>query len=306
MKSLIHKNKRRFLAFLGLVVSLSCACTSAGDADLLQFRGNLFGSHSGDICTYQDFTRFVSSGTLDLAVRDHYDIAPLLQSLMTPINSIPNQNPNAKDTNTINLTSMTVTVVAGAWPAPSGFLTADSRLGTTGKSPPPLAWVAPISGVILAGGQLGLTGAGLVPSFGLDGTDLTSTDVYKVTGTSIAVGDTWQARFAATSKDKRPAVTVVLSVVFNGLTVSGSKVSSVPFTFPLTVCWGCLLTPHTPTADSTSVWASCSGRDPGANYTYPCSPGQDELLDCAAYCALCNQFSPSSPKKCDKTYCPVQ
>jgi len=81
---------------------------------------------------------------------------------------------------------------------------------------------------------------------------------------------------------------VVSEVIVRGRTLGGNELESGPFTFPISVCFGCALFFPPGVNDGLNA---CGGEGEGEIET-TCRPGQDSLVDCrlcrASNPALCN------------------
>lgn len=295
------------VASLGVVAVSGCAAN--GDPNAVQYQGIVLGTTAGTTCTYTAGGQTMQSGVLDLAATSTYQIAAVLRNGMPPSNGYAGANPNNSDTNTIIFDYADVQLssgdplVEGSFPRPtvkprSAFFATskDTSAPSEAKTAkPPAKWRTPMSGSVKSGGIEAFL-LDLVPAYGMD----TTSGVV-----SAAIGEQWQARFAGATNttDFTRNVDIVLQVQFHGNTASGSSITSVPVTFPLRVCWGCLMDPVDQNGTGTDVWNSCSSRVTGDTFTRPCRAGQDDPLNCAYYCQRCNVES-IGYKKCDATYCP--
>lgn len=277
-----------------LVASLT-ACAHSGDSQVLQFRGAVQPLRSGDYCLASDTTRLIGHAVFDLALAKSYRFFPALQSLMVPLSTIPGMNPSVKDTNIINLTSMDVSILSGVlsttpFNQPSGA-------GVTSKLPGS-SWSVPVTGTIVSGGLL-ITPADLVPEKALVGSKF------------VAIGEDWRSRFFTAAANKDFSKTeIVLSFQIRGTTLSGDNVITDAVTVPMTVCYGCLLTPAqtNPVTDAANFWAGCGAATIPADFVAPCNPGQDDYADCRLYCHECQKSVGLKEKVkyngCDPTLCP--
>ncbi|MEN9577025.1 MAG: hypothetical protein RJA70_34 [Pseudomonadota bacterium] len=102
-----------------------------------------------------------------------------------------------------------------------------------------------------------------------------------------------QAFFEALSAGARGEVrTVVASVRVFGETSGGIEVTSGAFTFPIDVCFGCLVEFPLEAIEDTGNGRVCSGAADGVT-TSQCLRGQDQKIDCrtcASTMALCAQL----------------
>lgn len=249
------------------------SCAHSGDPQVLQYRGALQPVRGGDTCVAVDAARLITHGILDLSVAKSYRIFPALQSMMVPLSTISGVNPGTSDTNTITLSSLQVSVSSGM-SSTTPFISQKSGAGA--GATPTSTWTVPLSGTIVAGGVL-ITAGDLVPEKALVGSKM------------VPIGEDWRSRFskAAGAKDFSKAE-ILLSFQFVGTTLTGDNVITDVATLPLTVCFGCLLTPATPVASAGEFYAGCAGAVP-AGYAIPCVPGQEDVVDCRYYCHQCQQ-----------------
>ena len=293
-----------------LTLALGAAgCTAGGDANDVKFLGNVRGTGGGGgVCEYTVGEKFIGEGILDLAVTSRYQMAAALQNTMVASNSFTGANPNTRDTNAIIFDYATVQLAsadptaAGAWtkpakpPAPAFYqVTTDADAPTQAKTGlPPTSWTTTMSGS-LETGIAGTFPVDIVPAYGRDANG----------ALSIPIGEQWQARFAAATSTAnfRRDVYINLQIQFHGTTLSGSSITTTPITYPLRVCWGCLLHPVDQTGVGADVWQSCSKRDAGGEVA-PCRLGQDDVSSCAYYCQICNPVTSPKYKTCDNTFCP--
>ena len=256
-------------------------CAHSGDSQVLQYRGAVQPLRTGQSCQATDTTRLLDHPVLDLAMAKSYRFFPALQSMLPKLTAIPGINPNVQDTNTINMTSMTVSVQSGMVnTSPFG-----NKTGVAGgPTSPTKTWTVPMSGTMEAQGTL-ITGADLVPEKALVGSKF------------VPVGEDWRSRFwsSATGSTKDfSKVEIILSFQFTGVTLSGDNVITDVATLPMTVCYGCLLTPATvsPTIDAGSYYAGCGTASVPSDALIACLPGQDDYMDCRYYCHECQKSKP--------------
>jgi hypothetical protein len=283
-----------------LVAGGLAACAHSGDSAVLQYRGSLEPQRAGDQCVETDQTRFVGLGTLDLALAKNFRIFPFLQSMMVHL-PVAGENPSQIDTNTINLTSMTVTVDTTIGPNP--FVkgnpfgdNASTALGANGK---------PVTGLPVASWKVPITGTVTPLGFFIGAVDL----VPDRSG-AVPIGDDWRSRFFAAANSKTfSKVDMVLSFQIEGVTVTGDNVITDAATIPLRVCYGCLLTPVTfsPSTSPLDYYAGCGTGAPPDPKDLPCIPGQDDFVPCTYYCHICQQATALGDKvaynKCVNQLC---
>ena len=74
-----------------------------------------------------------------------------------------------------------------------------------------------------------------------------------------------------------------------GHTLGGTSVESGDFLFPISVCYGCLLSFPTDANDSSKGYPNCDiPASNGTTISAPCTPGQDDTVDCR----VCQEFFP--------------
>ncbi len=271
------------------------SCAHSGDTQVLQYRGAVEPLRSGDSCLATDETRLIEHATLDLALADSYRFFPALQSMMIATNGITGANPNLRDTNVITLNSISVTVVSGMLSSTAfGKKSTAPNAGAT----PMTAWTAPVGGTIASNALL-ITPADLVPERVLVGSKF------------VPVGEDWRSRFFTAAGSKSfDKVDLVLSFQIIGTTLSGDNVITDAATMPLTVCYGCLLTPAVPvpTTAAADYWAGCSSAVLPNTFIEPCLPGQEDYVDCRFYCGQCERTAGLKTNitydACNGTLCP--
>jgi hypothetical protein len=79
------------------------------------------------------------------------------------------------------------------------------------------------------------------------------------------------------------SVTVVTYTRFFGHTLGGQSVESNEFEFPVTVCYGCLVSFPADEQSGAAPSPNCGSAVSGSTTatTVPCVPGQDQAIDCA-------------------------
>ncbi len=260
------------------------SCAHSGDSQVLQYRGSVQPQRSGASCLAADASRLIVYPVLDLSLAGSYRFFPVLKSLMLPLTGIQGVNPSTIDTNTIVLSSMQVSVVSGmvssaVGPTGATKATPFGQKGTAGVSStyPTSTWTVPISGTLEAGAVL-ITAADLVPEKALVGSKY------------VPIGEDWRSRFyTAAAASDFSSVDIVLSFQFLGTTLSGDNVITDAATTPMTVCYGCLLTPATVSANAADYWAGCGTAAVPAGFEPPCLPGQEDFVDCRFYCHQCQE-----------------
>jgi hypothetical protein len=106
--------------------------------------------------------------------------------------------------------------------------------------------------------------------------------------------------FAAQAASVGSLVNVTSHIRAFGHTLGGTYVESGEFLFPISVCYGCLITFPTDAivtnTTTTPATLSCSGTSTtSTSVTVPCIPGQDDALDCR----VCHEYLGPSATICD-------
>ena len=143
----------------------------------------------------------------------------------------------------------------------------------------------------LAWGPTTVVGSGFIdPAVGSDAT-------YGLTST-VLLGASLGTSLRAELRGERGRVRYFTSFVkVFGRTLGGASVETGEWQFPISVCYGCLVSfpPDsylaTPVAGGGLPPPNCDGiAATGSSVTSPCHPGQDDLIDCR----LCKQTSADS------------
>jgi hypothetical protein len=80
-----------------------------------------------------------------------------------------------------------------------------------------------------------------------------------------------------------------------GKTLGGTQVESGEWQFPISVCFGCIISFPTEASTTTSPRNCDMAASTGASVDMPCNPGQDDTLDCRACKALFGNSSICDP-----------
>ena len=282
-----------------LVAGSLAACAHSGDSAVLQFRGALEPQRAGDRCDETDLTRMIGLGTMDLAVTKNFRIFPYLISMMVKL-PVAGENPSQIDTNTINLTSMTVTVdtVNGPNPFAAGNPKGSNpfELATTApgaSKTPATSWTVPMTGTVSS-----------------LGTYVGPVDLVPDKAGTVAIGEDWRSRFFSAAGTKNfNKVDMVLSFQIHGVTLSGDNVITDAALMPLRVCYGCLLNPvaAAPSSSPGDFYAGCGAAAGFTAADLPCIPGQNDFVPCTYYCHICQQATALGDKlaynKCINQIC---
>ena len=121
------------------------------------------------------------------------------------------------------------------------------------------------------------------PSAGFVNPALGGSTAYGLIGATLIDYNTASDLRAQLNQPSRPERSLVASVVVHGRTLGGNELVTAPFTFPIRVCYGCLVTfppdaiednPKYPAINCRNSQASTSSDGPG------CRLGQDSPVPC--------------------------
>jgi len=270
-------------------------CVVDGDSASMAIIGNVVPKREGTTCAYKEAETYYQSGTLDLAVASEYVFAPFVHNLLPPTQNINgnSQSNLRQETNIISLEKAVFTFEPSTSNSKTPF--AESGINT----PPRLVreWEVPVQFTLQPGEKVVLP------------IDAIPRQVKSLTGSGyVQLGADWQARFGKFKDRYKYKLQGVLHVQIVGETAGGSEVASTKFSYPLTLCWGCLLfsTSLTPNGEEPEdQWRQCSNMNVPADYEAPCSPGQDDALICGLGCKICKQNESLNISTCDPLFCPA-
>lgn len=194
---------------------------------------------------------FQGAGVMDLTVATTYAMFPKVENLMSPSGSVTlgggstTGGTNQYEGNRVTLSSATV-----SFKAPGGFDVAMPR-----------NLRIPLSGT-------------------LEPNDDVVTSLQIV---NDALGQ--QLRASTQLSDRGSSVPLEVEIRFHGVTTAGSEVESNNFTYPMTICRGCLLTFPLAANDPLDTQPNCradftSDTSSVSDFALTCFPGQDSPLDC--------------------------
>jgi hypothetical protein len=211
-------------------------------------------SQSGALCLYtaDPAQAFISSGTLDYALRPQYDAIFLVGNQMVPeVNA--NQLQTETSTVTIQGAIVRITDRGGKQIGNYTRLAAATLSPSSGNTP----GYAPIGVTIVDATTLGSAPAG--------------SEIQQVISGPLQQSGT---------------VRLVTYVRFFGVTLGGRSVESDEFEFPVDVCNGCLIrfsdNPRFPTPNC--VGNAASAGSTATQPVVPCLFGQDVAIDCNLVC----------------------
>lgn len=270
--------------------------------------GNVVPERQGTLgCTLIQATQFYTEGVLDLSMTDEYFFNADVNNRL-PNSTQINNNGAAQlrpDYNLVTLKRATVSVsipsrsTGNAVQSPfKGQSPVTSRI-SGGPRPQQVitSWSVPVSGSIIAGNTF-VTSFPLIPR--------------AINGVQ-PVGWDWKMRFkdfvSKNNVNYSYAERVMLTFEIEGETAGGATMVSGTISYPLTVCWGCLLSVPTisPNLDGADdVWRVCS-ENPGvpAGAILPCRVGNNDEVPCNVLCADCLlRESAGEDGACDPKFCP--
>lgn len=291
---------------------LGCAAAATGCeeplAANLAIGGNAVPERQGtEGCSLLQATQFYSEGVLDLAITDEYYFNANVFNRLPTSTQVSNTGPQQlrPDYNLVTLKRATVSVsipsVSTGSAVQSPFKGQSPTSSKISGGPRPAAvissWEVPVSGTIPAANVL-LTSFPLVPR--------------AVSGVQ-PIGWDWRQRFkefvAKNAVNYSYSERVLLTFEIEGETAGGATMTSGSVTYPVKVCWGCLLSVLTLPSqidDPDQVWQTCSSS-PGVpeGFDLPCRPGNNDPLACNVLCADCLlRESAGETGACDSKFCP--
>jgi hypothetical protein len=131
-----------------------------------------------------------------------------------------------------------------------------------------------------------------VPSSGFIEPASGSNASYGITDTTLFQAD--QALVDDLAGNPRVKHDIAVAKVF-GRTLGGMSVESGEWQFPIDICFRCLISFPSEASSSTTNPNCDMAATTGTSLTAPCSPGQDDTLDCR----ICKEIFPTSPAVCN-------
>jgi hypothetical protein len=305
----------RALGALALTLGMplaTAACTDASSANL-SVGGNVIPEQQGEEgCALLQAQEFYTEGVLDLAITDSYFFNADITNRLPNSTAINNSGPGTlrPDYNIVTLTKVFVTVsipssvgTSSAVKSPfKGQSPLSSKLaGGPRPSQVQKSWEIPITGTIVPNARL-ITSFPLIP---------------RETNAVVPIGWDWRQRFKEFIKNNQGLTPgpysyserIIVTFEIEGETSGGATMRTGTQTYPIKVCFGCLLSvPSVPAEldDPNDVWRSCSAA-PGIpdGYTMPCQIGNNDPLLCNVLCGDCKvRESMGEANACDDRFCP--
>lgn len=295
----------RWTALAAAASCLALLSCEQGNAGILSVEGNVVPQallvNNTTVCQYTSAQAFYLEATMDLALSNklHYT-AYVRNNLVasTQINSSAEKELR-QDTNTITITGVSVKMTREATVGKEKSPLDSAKLVINGATKPvgPVVdtWTTPAAGFV---GPAKYT----TISFDL---------VPYQTAPGAPLGKEWSDRFAtlaATSRYKY-LERVTLSFRILGTTTGGNAIESGEISYPVTLCWGCLLSipgvsPSQPDFKPDDAWKVCSTGNVGASFVAPCAYGNYDAVHCGWYCQQCKIQESVGQGKCDSKFCP--
>jgi len=282
-----------------LAVALFGAGCEQGNAGILAIEGNVVPmaiiNNNVTVCSYLLPQAFYLDGTLDLAMSTRLTFAAYLRNNLVSATAI-NQMTEAQlrqDGNTIQVTGAHVVVerpaAIGSPLDKATITTSDGKKKTLG---PILAeWDVPTTAVIYPTRNV---------------TALFEAVPHQL-APGQAVGKEWQDRVKAMPTKRHSYMEkVILRITVTGTTVAGNTIASGEITYPVTLCWGCLIqaSPDPKAETPDDHWQACSSLSFNASAPQPCAYGNYDAVPCGLYCAKCKVGESTDTASCDAKFCP--
>ena len=294
---MMHRALPLRLCLMALCVAGGIACNPA-NPNTLRIVGNVVAANKqGSLCYASAGAQIRVAGTLDLAVAKEYPFYAQVENLLLDTKTVSGNSYESLrgDASTITIKSAIISVELsrGTSTAKTPFYGDAATVLTGGKKDKLVtSWEVPASAVLI-GSSTSIVPFSLIPG------DLT-------------IGADWQARWRAFAKANASTngysytQRAIVKVALQGTTGDGTVVLSEDLTYPVNLCWGCLLSvpAPTPSTDVIDPYAGCSTFVSGSDV--PCSPGADDYVECGRYCAMCLVAKTNSPQQqpCDDKFCP--
>jgi hypothetical protein len=128
------------------------------------------------------------------------------------------------------------------------------------------------------------------PGSGFIDPSLGGISLFGLIGATLIDYGTAQDLVAYTSQPTRPERALVASLIVHGRTLGGNELTTAAFTFPIRVCYGCLVTfPPEAVDPSKKPAVNCQNTQATTAGVTACLIGQDVAVPCTA----CRQTNPS-------------
>lgn len=290
----------RFVALLALAAGLG-GCEQ-GNSAVLNVVGNVIplATVVNDTlqCSVAGAQNYYADGVMDLSITNSFRYNALVENKLPGSQQINGSGPTQlrPESNLVTITSVRVVFERQAT---DGKTTSSPWNGkgkvVNGKVPvQQLEWEVPAYGTIQPG-KSAVVSFDLVPPNAQPG---------------VPVGLDWQARFQGFATRYTTVEKTLLRFTVQGTTAGGNTVQAGEVAYPVTVCWGCLLTVSgLPGAeDPKDQWKKCSQMQVGASYFPPCAPGNNDPMPCGYYCQVCQRAESTGVKTgaCDQLFCPAE
>lgn len=285
------------LCLVTLCVGSGVACNPA-NPNTLRIVGNAIAANKvGSLCYATDGAQLRAAGTLDLAIAKEYPFYAQVENLLATTKTVSGLGAESLrgDVSTITIKSAIISVELnrGISTAKTPFYGDAATVLTNGKKDKLVtSWEVPASAVITASSST------IIP--------------FTLIPAELTIGADWQARWRAFAKANASTngysytQRATFKIAMQGTTGDGSVVLSEDFSYPVTLCWGCLLSvpAPAPSTDAIDPYSACATF--ASTSEAPCSPGADDYVECGRYCTMCLVSKTNSPQQqpCDDKFCP--
>lgn len=284
-------NWKSWMVGVGLAWGFLGGCTDSDPASLLLV-GNVVPKSEGTSCAYKDPDLYYPAGVLDLAVRNDYVFAAHVQNILPATKAI-----NGEDVKTLRPETNQISLEKAVFRFDPVVALKGSPLEKGGlQTKLVLEWELPVQFTMQPDSSI------IMPMVAVP------RQVKSLTGAGyVQLGSDWQARFSTFTDRYKYILQGVLHITFVGVTAGGSEVRTEEFSYPMELCWGCLLASNFLKAGgetSDDHWRDCSKMQVPTEYKSPCQPGQQEGVHCSHNCQICKNDETVGIGKCDAKFCP--
>ena len=273
---------------LGGLLAVASGCEQGNPAVLL-VRGNVVPqvtqTNGVVLCTYGTGDNFYLDGVMDMAITSRFRYYAWVENRMTRTSAVSGNGPAAlrAEGNTVTLTNVHVTLNRQA---NDGKATSSpfNQPGKVAKFPLAVEWDIPTYAVVDPENEAPVP-FDLVPA---------------QTSPNAPVGDDWRVRWGKFTNKASHIEQVILTFRMEGTTAEGVTVTAGEVSYPVSVCWGCLLMmkPKPEITDAEEQWKQCSKFEVDPTFLSPCQAGVNEGLPCGYYCQQCTKANNCDPKFC--------
>jgi len=262
---------------LALCLTGGVACNPANPTTL-QIAGNMIPDQKiGTQCFARVGGQLRGDGLLDLAIGGDYPFYAQIDSLLLDTKAVSGNGEESLRPIASNISIKTIHVAFELTTKGTPFASNVSTLKTK--------WDLPVDAVLKAGASA------VVP--------------FSLVPGDPARGGGWRTRWAAFGKRYGYTQTVLAKISAEGTMADGTPVLSEDFQYPLTLCWGCLLSVPMPKASAEVIDPFQECTKFGSDGSLPCRPGADDFVACGLYCKMCLEAKTLDPvNKCDDKFCP--